>query len=264
MQADSPTLLALDFDGVLCDGLREYFQSSWRTYCQVWRPESDLPPESLAERFYRLRPVIETGWEMPLLLRSLITGTSEAEIWRQWRGVSRRAIEVESLDPKAIARRLDAVRDEWIATDLEGWLEMHRFYPGAIERLQSWLAAGSPPVYIVTTKEGRFVRQLLQKAGIDFPPEQVIGKEVKRSKADTLKHLLPTSKKVETHLWFVEDRLPALKTARQELAGRSLGLFLADWGYNTEQMRDSVAGEPAIELLSLEQFTGDFATWKRS
>ncbi|MCY7286501.1 MAG: HAD family hydrolase, partial [Cyanobacteria bacterium CAN_BIN43] len=32
----APTLLALDFDGVLCNGLMEYFQTAWRVYCQIW------------------------------------------------------------------------------------------------------------------------------------------------------------------------------------------------------------------------------------
>ncbi|NET61482.1 MAG: HAD family hydrolase, partial [Symploca sp. SIO2E6] len=65
-------IIALDFDGVLCDGLLEYFQASWYTYCQVWNPDSQKPPEDLAQKFYPLRPVIETGWEMPVLVRALI------------------------------------------------------------------------------------------------------------------------------------------------------------------------------------------------
>ncbi|MCZ8160393.1 MAG: HAD family hydrolase, partial [Microcystis sp. LE19-196.1B] len=32
----SPRILALDFDGVLCDGMIEYFQISKRTYETLW------------------------------------------------------------------------------------------------------------------------------------------------------------------------------------------------------------------------------------
>jgi 3-deoxy-D-manno-octulosonate 8-phosphate phosphatase KdsC-like HAD superfamily phosphatase len=28
----APQTLALDFDGVLCDGLLEYFETAWRAY----------------------------------------------------------------------------------------------------------------------------------------------------------------------------------------------------------------------------------------
>ncbi|MFS8826233.1 haloacid dehalogenase, partial [Synechococcus sp. R6-6] len=62
----SPRILVLDFDGVLCDGRAEYFASSCRVCAQVW----GLAPaqlEPLRPAFDRLRPLIETGWEMPLL-----------------------------------------------------------------------------------------------------------------------------------------------------------------------------------------------------
>ena len=37
MAIKTPTVLALDFDGVLCNGLSEYFQTAWRTYSQFWQ-----------------------------------------------------------------------------------------------------------------------------------------------------------------------------------------------------------------------------------
>jgi len=71
-------ILALDFDGVICDGLIEYFQTAWRTYCQIWKPSLPTPPAGAAS-FYQLRPVIETGWEMPVLIRALVLGITEAK-----------------------------------------------------------------------------------------------------------------------------------------------------------------------------------------
>ncbi|HSX81116.1 MAG TPA: HAD family hydrolase, partial [Candidatus Saccharimonadia bacterium] len=65
-----PDILALDFDGVLCDGMREYFEASRRTYMRIW-PDEQAPSEELFAAFRALRPVIMTGWEMPLLLRAL-------------------------------------------------------------------------------------------------------------------------------------------------------------------------------------------------
>ncbi|XTZ20952.1 MAG: HAD family hydrolase, partial [cyanobacterium endosymbiont of Rhopalodia fuxianensis] len=31
-----PQILALDFDGVICNGLLEYFQTTKSTYTQIW------------------------------------------------------------------------------------------------------------------------------------------------------------------------------------------------------------------------------------
>ena len=74
-----PDILALDFDGVLCDGMREYFEASRRTYMRVW-PDEQTPGEELFPAFRTLRPVIMTGWEMPVLLRALVQGYAPAAI----------------------------------------------------------------------------------------------------------------------------------------------------------------------------------------
>ena len=68
-----PNILALDFDGVLCDGMREYFETTRRTYLKVW-PTDIVPGEDLFPAFRTLRPVIMTGWEMPILLRAIVHG----------------------------------------------------------------------------------------------------------------------------------------------------------------------------------------------
>ena len=53
-------ILALDFDGVLCDGMKEYFSSSWAVYCQIWSGQGKAP-DGLFEQFAILRPAIEHG-----------------------------------------------------------------------------------------------------------------------------------------------------------------------------------------------------------
>jgi phosphoglycolate phosphatase-like HAD superfamily hydrolase len=255
----SPTILALDFDGVVCDGLIEYFQTSWRSYCRIWHPVNETPPEGLADKFYRLRPVIEVGWEMPILLRALILGVAEEKIWGDWVGVAQQITKEEGLKAAEVGAILDGVRDEWIVEDLTGWLGLHRFYPGVIERLRSAIA-NSVKVYIVTTKEGRFVRQLLQEQSVEIPEERIIGKEYKRPKYEILRELIAAGGSA-VNIWFVEDRLKALQLVQLQSDLASVRLFLADWGYNTQQIRDSIADDNRIKLLSLSQFTEDFAAW---
>jgi len=92
----APGILALDFDGVLCDGMREYFESSRRSCERVW-PEGRMAPD-LFPAFQRLRPVIKTGWEMPVLLRALALGLPEGTLHDDW----------------------DTARDELLARDPRG------------------------------------------------------------------------------------------------------------------------------------------------
>lgn len=268
MSANTPTILALDFDGVLCDGMLEYFQTSWRTYCQIWNPDSQTPPDRLAPSFYRLRPVVEIGWEMPILLRALVLGISEDKILQDWPMVALEIIESEKLEAADIGKKLDAVRDDWIKTDLESWLELHRFYPGVIERIDEIVSAvpTSPTqtptqLFIVTTKEGRFVKQLLQQQGIQLPEEKIIGKEIKRPKYQTLRLLIEACTGEGVTLWFVEDRLKTLELVQQQADLNDVRLFLADWGYNTAAQQESARNDPKIQLLSLSQFVQDFSAW---
>ena len=79
----SADILALDFDGVLCDGMREYFETSRRTYALTW-PDEPAPGEGLFPVFRTLRPVILSGWEMPLLLHAIVDRRPERTIARGW------------------------------------------------------------------------------------------------------------------------------------------------------------------------------------
>ena len=261
MTANTPNILALDFDGVLCDGLIEYFQTAWRTYCQVWSPPSQTPPDDLASTFYRLRPVIETGWEMPVLIAALLEGIPEAKISQDWAAVAQQLLKQWGLEAANIGKQLDQVRDESIAADLANWLSLHRFYPGVAEKLRSILAS-SVEVLIITTKEGRFVQQLLQQQGVQLPRECIIGKESKRPKPQVLRELqAQASPDSQLSLWFVEDRLKTLQSVQQQSDLNAVKLYLADWGYNTPSERESIRHDQRIHLLSLSQFTRDFSDW---
>ncbi|MBD0389512.1 MAG: HAD family hydrolase [Nostoc sp. C3-bin3] len=260
MTASSPTILALDFDGVICDGLIEYFEVAWHTYCEIWSTANDTPPDDLALRFYRLRPVIETGWEMPVLIKALVDGILDDKILHEWASIAPKLLLDDKLQAKDIAAKLDNKRDEWITTDLDGWLSLHRFYPGVVEKIKLTLDGGVK-VYIVTTKEGRFVQQLLQQEGVNLPAASIFGKEVKRPKYEILRELKQEAENKPVSLWFVEDRLKTLQLVQQQTDIEDVKLFLADWGYNTQAERENAQNDPRIKLLSLSQFTKDFSAW---
>jgi len=252
MSEKLPDLIALDFDGVICDGLVEYFSSTRKAYEQIWSPEENC--DRFAPAFYRLRPVIETGWEMPILLRALIIGISEAEILEDWHQTALKIVNSEGLDKSEVVQKLDGVRDQQIQTNLDGWLALHRFYPGMIEYLQQ-IISSSTEFYIVTTKEGRFVKQLLQQEGVDLARERIIGKESKRPKYETLRILRDRHQtKAGLSIAFVEDRLKALQEVAQQDDLDFVSLYLADWGYNLKGDRDLAKADKRIQLLSLAQF----------
>ncbi|MER3433415.1 MAG: haloacid dehalogenase [Leptolyngbya sp. ERB_1_1] len=253
-----PQVLALDFDGVICDGLKEYFQTAWKAYSQIWQPEAP-PDETLAPAFYRSRPVVETGWEMPILIRALTTGIQEQEIFQDWTAIATQIVAEDHLKPLEISAIVDTIRDDLIATDLENWLAEHEFYPGVLDRLRSTLNSSTDFV-IISTKEGRFIQQLLQKQGIELKNEQIYGKESKRPKPQILTELKQAYGETAA-IWFVEDRLKTLQAVEKQEALTNVALFLADWGYNTAAERKQAEKSDRIHLISLEQFSQDFLNW---
>jgi phosphoglycolate phosphatase-like HAD superfamily hydrolase len=255
---NEPRLLALDFDGVICNGLREYFQTAEEAYLNIWQEPRAL--EQYRDSFYRIRPVVETGWEMPLLLRALVLGKPEEEIFSQWTQIVKTLLEQEQISPEQIMQEIDNSRDRQIENDLEQWLALHQFYPGIIDKMQQALSQGIQ-VYIITTKEGRFTQKLLAEAGLKLPSEQIKGKEVKQPKAQTLLHLIESLKYQAEEIWFVEDRLEALQSVQKQDQLRQVKLFLADWGYNLSKAREAAKQDGQINLLSLSQFVSPFTQW---
>ena len=126
-----PNILALDFDGVLCDGIREYYETSRRAYLRTW-PDETPPGEELFPAFRTLRPVIMTGWEMPLLLRAVAQARPASAILQNWEVVRDELVSSGALHGKALVgvrkRTLDEVRREWIAADPQAWVERNAPY----------------------------------------------------------------------------------------------------------------------------------------
>ena len=243
----SDRLMALDFDGVICNGLREYFQTSWRVYSQLWDVPHRVPSGKLAETFYRLRPVVETGWEMPLVLHALESGLSEADILRDWSSLATGLLQKSNMDAKSIGAMVDRTRDQWMVEDFADWLSYQTFYPGMIEFLKS-----CDRFVIISTKEGRFIRALLQPCGIELQDDQLYGKERQQPKHEILRALKPDY----SHITFIEDRYKTLQTVAKQPDLGDIDLLLADWGYNLESEREAARKSDRIQLVSLTEFAG--------
>lgn len=258
-----PDILALDFDGVCCDGLREYFEASRRTCARVW-PADEPPAESAFEAFAALRPVILSGWEMPVLLRAIARGIPRTEILGGWERVRDDLVAMGAPSGDALIRHLgqalDEVRREWIAADEAGWLARHVPYVG-VDELRRLVAAPARSV-LVTTKEGAFARRILDAWGVQLADVQ--GKETGAHKCLNLRGLIvawTAERGTRPRLAFVDDRLETLEHVTTHPDLDDVALFLAAWGYNTEAARATAGADPRIRLLTLEQFRQGPAVW---
>jgi phosphoglycolate phosphatase-like HAD superfamily hydrolase len=259
-----PKVLALDFDGVICNTVREGLRSAWQVCREIRGGGDATPPPEVGASFVRLRPVLEVGWEFPVLLLALLDGASDAVLLRDFQAVWRQRILTKyHLTPADLESRFDAARDRAIQRSLTDWLSDQGPYPGVPDKLKAVLKE-EVRIFVLTTKEKRFAHKLLEIHGVILPADQVWGKEQAHPKAELLRLLHRENAVAFADIWFVEDRLKTLQSVEQQPDLAAVRLFLATWGYTTPADREEAARDPRITSLRLEQFCGDFSGWTRS
>ena len=248
--ADAP-LLVFDFDGVLVDGMAEYWWSARRAALSL-RPERQLPEQAPAG-FSQLRPLIHKGWEMVLAALELSRADLElSDYIAHYDDQLHTALNRWQLAPAALQTCLEQLRSDAIREAPQAWLALHRPYPGVLERLQA-LTAERTPWRVLTTKGGSFARELLQAYGLE--PEAVDGHE-QGSKPEVL---LDLSRSQPRPLWFIEDRRPTLESVRDTAGLEKVRCFLVSWGYLAPG--DRIDLPEGIALLEPEQFAQPLARW---
>ena len=245
-----PAILALDLDGVLVDGMEEYWRSSLhvaRDLGAPWTsPDGEVPPA-----FRRIRPWVHTGWEMVVVAWALAHGAAEEAFLRDYPGALRQW-QGRLGQPLAVLQdALERHRSRCLLRDPRGWLGQHRFYPGVAERLRRCGRGGGEWV-VITTKGQEFAAALLEQGGLQ--PTAVYGREA-GPKTLVLRRLL----KQRQPVWFVEDRLPTLEKVMADHQLGGVGCYLAAWGYLRHADRQQL--RPPARWLDHATFCAPFHAW---
>ena len=245
-------VFALDFDGVLCDSAAENAVAAWRAGAYLWSQCQGVePPADYQRRFIKLRPLIETGYQTILLLGLIVKGLSDQTIAERFPELCQSLLQEIGHSRAQLAQWFGQVRDEWIARDLGDWLGRHRCYP-VIETFAEKFK--TEPMFILTTKQERFAKALLNGRGIAFPENRIFGLDTGKKKEDILEQLLKHPEYQNATWHFVEDRLATLLRVAQRDSLKPVRLYLADWGYNTALDRENARRHPAITVWSPERF----------
>ncbi len=235
---------ALDFDGVICDSAVETALTGWKVATQVWVDMWETTPsDTHIKQFHALRPYLETGYEAVIFMRLLQQGktvehiqTNAQQIFAQF-----------SSEAPLLKRLFGQTRDQWIQSEQEEWLTMNPLFPGVAEKLRQLNGCAW---YIVTTKQERFVEQILEANQVELPTD-IYGLDRRRSKSAVLDELMYMHPKEK--ICLIEDRLPTLLKVQSNEDLSEVELQLVDWGYNTEQDRQK-ARQANIPVISLPEF----------
>lgn len=246
-----PVTVALDFDGVICDSARETALSAWRAG-RTWWPEwaAAAPSPEQVARFLQVRPWLETGYQAVVMMRMVVDGLADVEFAEHLEEHCRESVARLGCSRDDLVQRFGRARDEWIERDVTGWLASHDFYPGVTAALRR--ALGRMDVYVLTTKQERFARALLESQGIDLPSDRLFGLESGRPKEDILGELVAGEGQPEVH--FVEDRAETLRRVLAVPALAGVHLYYAAWGYGTAADRAWAQAERRVRVWSLAEF----------
>lgn len=243
-------LLVFDFDGVIVDGMAEYWWSAWNASRLLGAAPSGLHSDDVPDVFRLLRPWVHHGWEM-VLLAAEASQLSPGDWMSDYSNEQRRAMDRRGWRPESLQQALDQIRRDAVQSDRSAWLGLHRPYPGVVDRLQR-LDEEDADWAVLTTKTASFTADLL--AGFELKPRCLLGREA-GAKPDVLLRL-----QGERPLRaFVEDRRATLEAVQSTPGLEDLSCLLVSWGYLRPKDRENLP--PGLQLMDPALLASPLAQW---
>lgn len=251
---------------MVCDSCDECTVSAWRT-CKILNAIAEVdghePPQWLFDKMREIRPAIEVGWQIPVLLSVFLEQKANAtpgspamsvpEIIQNYETLVEKWLQGHNLKDEDMIQTFGQVRDDWISNNLNSWLDINTFYPGISQGITDCRGE----TVLVTTKQHRFATALVRHAGIEdhaMPNESIYGLGMYKSKSDVIFERMQSGgfNSINTH--FFEDRWPTIAKCLKDDRLENVRFYLCSWGYCTEEELDLAESEPRVEVLALDEF----------
>lgn len=265
LSSSKDDLFLFDFDGVVCDSCDECTVSAWRT-CKILNAiteDGDAPPQWLFEKMREIRPAIEVGWQIPVLLSVFLeqkaSATSDSpamtvpEIIQNYEALVHNWLKVHNLKDIDMINAFGQVRDDWISNDLNSWLDINTFYNGISQGITDCRGEA----VLVTTKQHRFATALVRHAGVEehsMGDDSIYGLGMYKSKSDVIVDRAQAGGFDNENIHFFEDRWPTLAKCLSDDRLENVNFYLCAWGYCTEEELNLAENEPRVEILKLDEF----------
>ena len=250
-------VIALDFDGVICDSAAECVVSAYGAFCQAkgeaFDPLVSSVPDYFRDGFYRMRPLIRDGRDylMILYLLDLRVPMSDQKDFDD--ALETRLPDLLGLFGVESGPELEAAFQRYRAgfreRDESGWMDRNPLYPGMIKAL-SERQGDLRSVFVTTSKPSTVSKGILEHNGFTLPDGHVLGKDMVGASPDKNVHMrlvTEASKVSYADIHFVDDQVAHLESAQ----GLGVNCYLAAYGYTTEKQIDR-ARELGIRVLEEE------------
>lgn len=223
------TILALDFDGVICDSAEEVLQTAlaaWSEMSLDSRPAAAFAQDpEFRTAFKRLVPLGNRAEDFGVALHILSAGldvVSQDDYNRVRDGLGTEWL-------SQYHRRFYGTREGLRSADPGRWLNLHAVYPELIDVLVK--NQNRAALAIATAKDGESVRRLLRHFEIDnlFDDQLILDKDTGVAKTLHLQALANILDRSPSEITFVDDKLNHLI----QTAPLGVRCVLASWGHNT-------------------------------
>ena len=237
-----PRLLAIDFDGVLCDSTEECIVTAWNAWQNSpnFVRDSAEVPEPFQSALRAHRNYVRTAGEYLILIEGARLGRAIAS-----QNAYDKLFEEFGSAIKPYGERFFSARDRLRAEDELHWLALHTVYPGIPDDLHKlW---DNFAVFVVTGKDSKSVQMFFERFDLPIPPAQVYGKDAAHDKLSAIRMIAANLGQPLNSAVFVDDNIHHLLPAHE--AG--CRAFLAGWGYHTLEQLE-LAKQKCVPILDLE------------
>jgi len=253
-------LILFDFDGVIVNGMEEYWFSS-RVACEKYllNNSKNLNTDKyidVPKIFIEIRPWVKYGWEMVLITHEIfkkckplnkLTKNSFLENYEE--NCSKLLLEY-SWNSIELQRCLDEARVFQIKNDFKKWISLHRPFNEVVSFIKYAKDKGYK-IGVISTKGKTFTSKIL--SNLDIFPELTFGYE-SGSKVDIISNL---SLNYDIK-GFVEDRRKTLSDILKNDQTKFINCYLAEWGYlkSTDKI-DLPQGIKLLKIKNLEDIVAN-------
>ena len=253
-------LFLFDFDGVIVDGMYEYWHSSLLACEKYLNSPSIYVDQKLYKRvpntFKEIRPWVKYGWEMVLIVHEIIKKENLIDIHyknhfiNNYQQNCQRILKDNSWTAEDLQKILDKSREYQIDKDFRSWVNLHDPFIEVINFLKE-LKKREIKTGIITTKGKNFAEKILKQLNIF--PEFIFGYE-SGTKIKIAEKLTQTYE----ILGFIEDRKKTLTDIKKNSETSHIKCFLADWGYLKDSDRSNLSSEiTLLKLSNLEELVAN-------
>ena len=245
-------IFLFDFDGVIVDGMNEYWHSSLLAcekflnspYISVDQKQYEKVPNTFKE----IRPSVKYGWEMVLIVHEIIKKENPLNKFNKDDYINKyyqncqRILKDNCWYAEDLQKILDKSREYQIEKNFEKWVNLHNPFFEVINFMEE-LKKRKIKSGIITTKGKIFTEKILRQLNIF--PEFVFGYESGTK-------IKITEKLIKTYeiIGLIEDRKKTLIDIKQNSKTSNIPCFLADWGYLKKSDRYNLSN--GIQLLKLD------------